>query len=287
MTEEKNKLSPATLYLVATPIGNLDDISLRALKILRECDFIAAEDTRVTAKLLTAYGISKSCLIYEEHSKRRAGETILRRLSAGETAALVTDAGTPGISDPGEDLVRLCLENGVSVVPVPGACAAVAALIASGLPTRRFLFEGFLEGNEAAKKERLSELKSETRTVIIYEAPHRLAETLSLMARVLGGTRRIALCRELTKRNEEILRLTLGEAAAHYETAEPRGEFVLVLEGASGTEKPFWEAMSLEEHVAYYTDTMEQDKMAAVKSVARDRGLPKNEVYRALLKDKP
>lgn len=284
MTEnEKNKILPATLYLVATPIGNLDDITLRALKVLRECDFIAAEDTRVTAKLLAAYDIKKPLLTYEEHTKRSAGEVIVRRLKDGESCALVTDAGTPGISDPGEDLTRLCAEQGLSVVPIPGACAAVNALAVSALATRRFVFEGFLEGKTGEKKERLAALSTEERTLIFYEAPHRLAETLTLMAKAFGAERRLTLCRELTKRNEEIRRTDLGEAVAYYTSNPPRGEFVLVIEGAPHNGNAFWQSLSVEEHVAYYRDTMQLDKMAAVKAVAKDRGVPKNEIYRSLL----
>lgn len=283
MTEEKNKVLPSTLYLVATPIGNLDDITLRALKVLRECDFIAAEDTRVTAKLLSAYEIKKPLVTYEEHVKRSAGELILSRLQNGESCALVTDAGTPGISDPGEDLTRLCAENGITVVPIPGACAAVNALAVSGLATRRFVFEGFLDGKTKEKKERLSSLAAEERTLIFYEAPHRLTETLTLMAEAFGRDRRLTLCRELTKRNEEILRTTLGEAVNHYEKNAPRGEFVLVLEGAAHNADAFWQTLSVEEHVAYYQNTMHLEKMAAIKAVAKDRGVPKNEIYRILL----
>jgi 16S rRNA (cytidine1402-2'-O)-methyltransferase len=280
---EKNKVLPSTLYLVATPIGNLDDITLRALKVLKECDFVAAEDTRVTAKLLAAYEIKKPCVTYEEHSKKVAGEAILRRLKEGESCALVTDAGTPGISDPGEDLVRLCLENGIRVVPIPGACAAVNALIVSGFSTRRFVFEGFLEGKEREKKERLAELSADTRSIIFYEAPHRLSETLTMMAEVFGTDRRIALCREMTKLNEETLRLPLREAVAHFEKNPPRGEFVLVLEGASDKADVFWQNLTVAEHVAYYTDTMGLEKMAAVKAAARDRGVAKNVIYKELL----
>ncbi len=282
---EKNKVLPSTLYLVATPIGNLDDITLRALKVLQECDFIAAEDTRVTAKLLSAYGIKKPCITYEEHTKRSAGETILRRLKEGESCALVTDAGTPGISDPGEDLVKLCLDNCIGVVPIPGACAAVNALIVSGLSTRRFVFEGFLQGKDREKKERLSELAGERRTLLFYEAPHRLTETLALMTEAFGGSRSVALCRELTKLNEEVFRTTLGEALTHFTENPPRGEFVLVVAGAPETEGRFWESLSVKEHVAYYTDTMSLDKMAAVKAAAKDRGVAKNVVYKELLEE--
>ena len=282
---ERNQILPSTLYLVATPIGNLDDITLRALKVLKECDFVAAEDTRVTGKLLSAYEIKKPCVTYEEHTKRSAGEVILRRLKEGESCALVTDAGTPGISDPGEDLVKLCLDNGVAVVPIPGACAVINALIVSGLSTRRFVFEGFLQGKDREKKERLSDLAGEKRTLLFYEAPHRLVETLAMMAEAFGRDRRIALCRELTKLNEEVLRLTLSEAVTHFTENPPRGEFVLVIEEADDTDGCFWQNLSVKEHVAYYADTMGMEKMAAVKAAAKDRGVAKNVVYKELLAD--
>lgn len=281
--EEKNKILPSTLYLVATPIGNLEDMTFRAVKTLSECDFIAAEDTRVTAKLLSAYDIKKPLVTYEEHCKRSAGETIIQRLKNGESCALVTDAGTPGISDPGEDLVKLCAENGIAVVSVPGACAAVNALAASGLSTRYFLFEGFLEGKENAKRERLNELSASRQTLIFYEAPHRLTETLALMEQTLGGDRKISLCRELTKRNEEIVRTTLGEAVKKYTEEAPRGEFVLVVEGRVGQSDLFWSDMTVAQHVEYYVNNMSLDKMSAIKAVAKDRGVPKNAIYKELL----
>ncbi len=280
---EKNKILPSTLYLVATPIGNLDDMTFRAVKTLTECDFIAAEDTRVTAKLLSAYEIKKPCVTYEEHTKRSAGEMILQRLKNGESCALVTDAGTPAISDPGEDLVRLCAENGINVVAVPGACAAVNALALSGLSTRRFVFEGFLEGKDGAKKERLNTLSGEDRSIIFYEAPHRLTETIAMMADAFGRDRKAAFCRELTKRNEEVLRFTLGDALAHFEKTEPRGEFVIVVDGRKDRGDDFWLNMTLQEHVLYYVDKMGLDKMSAVKAAAKDRGLPKNAVYKEFL----
>ncbi len=280
---EKNKILPSTLYLVATPIGNLDDMTFRAVKTLTECDFIAAEDTRVTAKLLSAYEIKRPCVTYEEHSKRSAGEMILSRLKNGESCALVTDAGTPAISDPGEDLVRLCAENGINVVAVPGACAAVNALALSGLSTRRFVFEGFLEGKDGAKKERLNSLAAEDRSIIFYEAPHRLTDTLKMMSEAFGDDRKVAVCRELTKRNEEILRFTLGDAIAHFTKTEPKGEFVLVVDGRKENTDAFWLEMSVSEHVLYYVEKMGLDKMSAVKAAAKDRGLPKNAVYKEFL----
>lgn len=282
---EKNKIEPSTLYLVATPIGNLDDMTFRAVKVLSECDFIAAEDTRVTAKLLSSYDIKKPCVTYEEHTKRTAGEMILSRLKNGESCALVTDAGTPAISDPGEDLVRLCAENDIKVIAIPGACAAVNALALSGLSTRRFVFEGFLEGKDNAKKERLNDLSSEERSIIFYEAPHRLKETLSMMAQAFGGDRKVAICRELTKRNEEVLRLSLKNAIEHFDINEPRGEFVIVSEGRKNDVDAFWAEMTVPEHVLYYCQKMGLDKMSAVKAAARDRGLPKNAVYKQLLSE--
>ena len=282
---EKNKVLPSTLYLVATPIGNLDDITLRALKVLRECDFVAAEDTRVTGKLLAAYEIKKPCVTYEEHTKRSAGEIILKRLQEGESCALVTDAGTPGISDPGEDLVRLCLENGVAVVPIPGACAVVNALIVSGFSTRRFVFEGFLQGKDREKKDRLADLAGEKRTLLFYEAPHRLVDTLAMMAEAFGGQRRIALCRELTKLHETVQRGSVSEMIAHYEQTDPRGEYVVVVEGAQDAPQTeqFWEKLSVSAHVDYYVE-IGMTKKEAIKAAATDRSVPKNEIYNEVMK---
>ena len=279
--EEKNQVCGKTLYLVATPIGNLSDISQRALKILSEVSFVAAEDTRVSAKLLSAYGIKQSLFSYHEHNKREAGAKIVERLLAGESCALITDAGTPAISDPGADIVKACIEADITVTSLPGPCAAVTALTVSGLDTRRFVFEGFLEGTDNEKRERLGELSSEKRTVIFYEAPHRLLDTLELMACELGD-RRIALCRELTKLNEQIIRTSLSEAIEIYKSTSPKGEYVLVLEGCSA-EKPFWADMSVREHVDYYISNMNMEKMAAVKAAAKDRGVSKNTVYKELL----
>lgn len=281
---EKNKVEPSTLYLVATPIGNLDDITVRAVKMLRECDFIAAEDTRVTGKLLAACGIEgKSILTYEEHSKKAQGQIILKRLKEGQSCALVTDAGTPGISDPGEDMVKLCIENGIRVVPIPGACAGICALTVSGFSTGKFVFEGFLSGKPQEKKERLGQLVSEKRTVIFYEAPHRLQETLSLMTEVYGIDRKAAFCRELTKLNEEILRMTFGDAEKYFSENAPRGEFVIAVEGQKNDTDMFWSDMTVTQHVEYYTEKIGLEKMAAIKAVARDRGVPKNAVYKELI----
>lgn len=279
--EEKNAILGGVLYLVATPIGNLSDLSERAIKTLSEVDFIAAEDTRNSGKLLACLGISKPMVSYHEHNKREKGEGIVSRLLAGESCALVTDAGTPAISDPGEDLVRLCAERGVTVTSVPGACAAVNALALSGLATGKFVFEGFLPVPKAERRERLQLLQGETRTMILYEAPHKLRTTLDDLLDTFGD-RRIALCRELTKLNEEILRTTLSQAVQIYGEREPRGEYVLILEG--GTEGPktaFFADMTVEEHVAHYIASG-MSKMDAIKAAAKDRGVPKNEIYRKI-----
>ena len=220
---EKNKIEKGTLYLVATPIGNLADLSERAVKVLSEVDFIAAEDTRNSMKLLSYLGISKPMVSYFEHNKRERGQIIVDRIKSGEACALITDAGTPAISDPGEDIVALCAEQGVAVSSIPGACAGIVALTLSGLPTGRFCFEGFLSANKGERRERLSELEGERRTMIFHEAPHKLRATLEDMKNTFGSDRRISLCRELTKKNEEVLRLTLSEAVAHYEANDPRG----------------------------------------------------------------
>lgn len=220
-----------TLYLVGTPIGNLDDLSVRALDTLRAADFIAAEDTRVTAKLLNRFELKKPCVSYYEHNKRASGEKILQRLLAGETCALVTDAGMPAISDPGEDLVRLCAEHGVAVVTVPGPCAAVTALAASGLPTQRFCFEGFLAVSGKNRSAHLEQLRTEQRTMIFYEAPHKLLRTLEDM-RAVFGDRELAVARELTKLHEQILRTTFSGALEYFGAIPPKGEFVLIVRGA-------------------------------------------------------
>ena len=278
----KNKVVGGTLYLVATPIGNLADMSARALKVLSEVDFIAAEDTRNSHKLLSFFGISKPMVSYFEHNKSQKGEYILSRLKQGESCALVTDAGTPAISDPGEDIVRLCAENGVPVTSVPGCCAAITALALSALPTGKFTFEGFLVGSKSEKRARLEELALEKRTLIMYEAPHRLLETLSVMLEIFGD-RKITLCRELTKLNEEIIRTTLKGALEHYKSASPRGEYVLVIDKAPDDfSKAFWKEMSVEEHVNYYVK-LGNEKMSAIKLAAKDRGVGKNAIYKELI----
>ena len=280
---EKNKVLPGVLYLVATPIGNLADLSERAAKVLSEVDFIACEDTRNSMKLLTLMGISKPVISYFEHNKVAKGTEILQRLQEGPSCALVTDAGTPAISDPGEDLVRLCAENGVTVTSVPGCCAAITALILSGLPTGKFVFEGFLPSDKKGRNERLNALKSEERTLILYEAPHRLVDSLADMAEILGEDRGIALCRELTKRNEEIHRTTLLGAIEHYKTAEPRGEYVLILAGAKPKNEMFFANMTIPEHVAFYEQNG-LSRMDAMKAAARDRGVGKSEIYKEMQK---
>ena len=271
-----------TLYLVATPIGNLGDLSPRALETLSAVDFIAAEDTRVSLKLLNHFGIKKPLVSYHEHNHVTAGPSILARLLAGEDCALVTDAGTPAISDPGEPLVRLCAESGVSVLSIPGCCAAVSALAVSGLPTGRFTFEGFLSVSRKSRREHLESLRGERRTMIFHEAPHKLRNTLADFAAVFGPDRRIALCRELTKLHEEIRRCTLGEAAAYYAENAPRGEYVLVVAGA---EPPAEAAVTLEEGAAQVLALVEAGARLkdAAKEVADHTGLSKNELYAAAL----
>ena len=282
--KEKNRVEAGTLYLVATPIGNLADLSERAIKILSEVDFIAAEDTRNSMRLLTHLGISKPMVSYFEHNKRERGEQIAQRLEAGESCALITDAGTPAISDPGEDMVALCASRDIPVTSVPGPVASITALTLSGLPTGRFTFEGFLSVNKAERRARLSELGTERRTMLFHEAPHKLRATLKDLCTAFGECRRIAICRELTKLNEEILRLTLKEAVAYYEKQEPRGEYVLVVEGADESQPAatFWSDMDIPTHVMHYVD-QGMSKMDAIKQTAKDRGLPKNEVYQQVL----
>lgn len=276
------KTMAGTLYLVATPIGNLGDFSPRGVETLQTADFIAAEDTRVSVKLLNHFGIKKPLVSYHEHNRAAAGQAILARLLAGESCALVTDAGTPAISDPGEDLVRLCGENGVTVEAIPGCCAAVCALAVSGLPTGRFTFEGFLSANKKERRTALLKLKCEERTMVFHEAPHKLRATLADMAEILGD-RPAALCRELTKLHEETLRTTLLQAAELYREKEPRGEYVLVVAGAQPAEEP---AVSLEEGVRQVQRLREAGmKMKeAVRTVSAQTELNKNDLYEAVLK---
>lgn len=270
------------LYLVATPIGNLGDLSPRAVETLAGADFIAAEDTRVSVKLLNHFDIKKPLVSYHEHNRAAAGQAILARLLGGETCALVTDAGTPAISDPGQELVALCAENGVTVQAIPGCCAAVCALAVSGLPTGRFTFEGFLSANKKERREALTRLAAEQRTMVFHEAPHRLRSTLADMAEVLGD-RPIALCRELTKLHEDTVRTTLAQAAAYYAANEPRGEYVLVV---AGREKQQGPQLTLEEGVERVL-RLREDGMRmkdAVRQVADDTGLSRNDLYDAALK---
>lgn len=271
-----------TLYLVATPIGNLGDFSPRGVETLQAADFIAAEDTRVSVKLLNHFGVKKPLVSYHEHNRAAAGQAILARLLAGESCALVTDAGTPAISDPGEGLVRLCGENGVTVEAIPGCCAAICALAVSGLPAGRFTFEGFLSANKKERRTALLKLKNEERTMVFHEAPHKLRATLADMAEILGD-RPAALCRELTKLHEETLRTTLLQAVELYREKEPRGEYVLVVAGAQPTEEP---AISLEEGVRQVQRLREAGiKMKeAVRTVSAQTELNKNDLYEAVLK---
>ena len=272
-----------TLYLVPTPIGNLGDISRRQAEVLEQVDFIAAEDTRVTMKLLNHLGLRKPLMSYYRHNTDPAGEQVLQRLLSGESCALCTDAGTPAISDPGEDLVALCAQNGVEVVSIPGPCALITALSVSGLPTGRFTFEGFLPMNKKNRRSQLDALRGEERTMIFYEAPHKLRATLDDLAEVFGPDRPVALCRELTKLHEEVLRTTLSGAAEHYREAEPRGEFVLVLSGAApaeGGEATLADGLAL---VARLREGGLSLKDAA-KQAARELGLSRNELYAAALK---
>ena len=272
-----------TLYLVPTPIGNLGDISPRAKKTLAEADFIAAEDTRVPAKLLNHLELKKPLVSYYEHNKNESGPRIVERLLAGESCALVTDAGSPAIYDPGEDLVALCAKAGVCVCAIPGPCAAVTALSVSGLPTGRFCFEGFLSTNKKSRREHLDSLKSERRTMIFYEAPHKLQNTLKDLTDAFGPERRISLCRELTKLHEQILRMTLGEALAYYTENDPRGEYVLILEGAAEASV---EALTLEDAVSLALERIASgaSKKDAVREVSRETGFPKNALYDAVLR---
>ncbi len=272
------------LYLVATPIGNLEDITFRALKTLNEVDFIAAEDTRHTLKLLNHFNISKPMISYYEHNIRERGEKIIARLKNGENAALVTDAGTPAISDPGEDIVKLCAEEDIKVIPIPGAVAFVNALICSGESTKRFSFEGFLSVNKKSRIEHLTSVKNSPYTLIFYEAPHKLLNTLSDMLTYFGD-RSICIARELTKMHEEFLRTTLTEAIAHFESTPPKGEFVLVIEGAKESdETSFFDDLSVLEHIEYYVKNGDTKK-DAIKKVAQDRGVSKREIYAETIKN--
>ena len=270
------------LYLVPTPIGNLGDISPRAVKTLEGADFIAAEDTRVTLKLLNHLEIKKSLVSYYEHNKASKGGQIVERILAGETCALVSDAGSPAISDPGEDLVKQCAQAGITVCAIPGPCAAITALSISGQSTGRFCFEGFLSMSKKSRREHLDSLRTEKRTMIFYEAPHKLMNTLEDMAQVFGQDRFVSFCRELTKLHEQVLRLTLGEAIAYYTENPPKGEFVLVVAGAPEEEK---QIASVSDAAARVEELMGQglSRKDAVKQTAKELDLPKNAVYAAAL----
>ena len=280
---------PGTLYLCATPIGNLGDITQRVLDTLREADLIAAEDTRNTLRLLNHFEIKKPMTSYHEHNKYDKARELLDRLHRGENIALVTDAGTPAISDPGEVLAALCIEEGIRVTSLPGACALITALTMSGMPARRFCFEGFLPSEKTEKKERrriLDQLRTEERTIILYEAPHHLRATLAELTETLGGDRRVTLCRELTKRFEEAIPLTLGTAVQYYRENEPRGEYVLVLAGADPRVletqiRAAYDALSLEDHMQQYLDQGLTQK-EAMRRVAADRGLSRRDIYQQL-----
>ncbi len=265
------------LYLCATPIGNLSDITLRCLEVLKSVDLIAAEDTRRTLTLLNHFEISKPLTSYYEHNRKEKGEQLAAEIAAGKSIALVSDAGTPAISDPGEDLVKICIERGIDVVPVPGCVAAINALIGSGMSTGRFCFEGFLSVNKQSRRKHLQDVASEKRTMIFYEAPHKLLATLHDFKDCFGGERKIALCRELTKIHEEFTRLTLDEAIEKYEQLPPKGEFVLVLEGAPEKEADFSD-LSIPEHVIKFIAQGMNEK-DAMKAVAKERGIRKSDVY--------
>lgn len=274
------------LYLCATPIGNLEDITLRVLRTLKEVDLIAAEDTRNSIKLLNHFEIKTPLTSYHEFNKIEKAYQLIEKLRAGKNLALITDAGTPGISDPGEELVRICCEEGIEVVSLPGAAACITALTVSGLSTRRFAFEAFLPRDKKKRGIVLEELKSETRTIILYEAPHHLVHTLEELHQALGE-RNIAVCRELTKKHEEVMRASLAEVLQYYEEREPRGEYVLVIEGKSYAdiekeEIAEWMQMDLTEHMRIYEEKGLSNK-EAMRMVAKDRGISKREVYQMLL----
>lgn len=274
-----------TLYLCATPIGNLEDMTFRVIRTLKEVDLIAAEDTRNSIKLLNHFEIQTPMTSYHEYNKYEKGRKLVEKLLEGQDIALITDAGTPGISDPGEELVKMCYESGIPVTSLPGAAACITALTISGLSTRRFAFEAFLPSDKKEREQILKEMETETRTMIVYEAPHRLVKTLKLFLERLGN-RKITVCRELTKRHETALAVTLEEAVAHYEASPPKGECVLVIEGKSREEareeeRKQWEEMTIEDHMEVYTK-QGMDKKSAMKAVAKDRGVSKRDIYQYL-----
>lgn len=277
------------LFLCATPIGNLEDITFRVLRTLKEVDLIAAEDTRNSIKLLNHFDIHTPMTSYHEYNKIDKARTLIEKMQQGQNIALITDAGTPGISDPGEELVAMCYESGIEVTSLPGPAACITALTLSGLSTRRFAFEAFLPSDKKERRAVLEELKDETRTIILYEAPHRLVKTLAELYEVLGN-RRITLCRELTKRYETAFRSTLEELLTYYGKEEPKGECVLVIEGRSRKEmeeeaQQEWSAMPLQEHMAYY-ENQGIARKEAMKLVAKDRGVGKRDIYQQLLDSK-
>lgn len=274
------------LFLCATPIGNLEDMTFRAIRILKEADLIAAEDTRNSIKLLNHFEIKTPMTSYHEYNKIEKGRKLVESLQDGKNIALITDAGTPGISDPGEELVKMCYDAGITVTSIPGACACITALTLSGLSTRRFAFEAFLPSDKKERREVLKELVNETRTMIIYEAPHRLLKTLDELLKTLGD-RRVTVCRELTKKHETAFATTLEDALVYYGECQPKGECVLVVEGKSRQEirearQAKWEEMSIEAHMDHYMN-QGMDKKEAMKKVAVDRGIGKRDVYQALL----
>ena len=284
-----NENGMGELYLCATPIGNLEDMTLRCIRILKEADVIAAEDTRNSIKLLNHFEIKTPMTSYHEFNKVEKARVLVEKMLHGEIVALITDAGTPGISDPGEELVRQCIEAGIKVTPVPGAAACINALIISGMPTRRFCFEAFLPSDKREKSAVLEQLKTEQRTIIIYEAPHRLLRTLMELEGTLGGMRKISVCKELTKRHETVYRDTISGALTYYTENEPKGEYVLVIEGKSSEElleekRAAWDDMSIEEHFDMYV-SQGMERKEAMKQVAKDRGVSKRDIYNALLEN--
>ena len=288
MIKNEDRRGAGTLYLCATPIGNLEDITFRVLKTLKEADLIAAEDTRNSMKLCSYFDIKTPLTSYHEFNKYDKAKVLVEKLLAGANIAVITDAGTPGISDPGEELVRQCHEAGITVTSLPGASACITALTMSGLPTRRFAFEAFLPADKQERRELLEGLKDETRTMIIYEAPHHLKKTLAELMDTFGADRRVSLCRELTKKHENVFLTTFAEAAEYYEQNEPRGEYVLVIEGKSINEikreqQEKWENMSISEHVGMYLSSG-MDKKEAMKAAAKDRGVSKRDIYNEYIK---
>lgn len=274
------------LYLCATPIGNLEDMPVRAIRVMKEADIIAAEDTRNSIKLINHFQIDTPMTSYHEYNKVDKAKVLVNKMLEGQVVALITDAGTPGISDPGEELVRQCVEAKIEVISVPGPAACINALIISGLPTRRFVFEAFLPSDKKERAAILEELQIETRTMIIYEAPHRLVKTLEELMNVLGGERKIAVCKELTKRHETVFRASIKEAVDYYNENEPKGEYVLVIEGVDRQKlilekQKSWESMTIEEHYGIYI-SKGMDQKEAMKNVAKDRGISKRDVYQVL-----